>query len=161
MDTKTQLMVVLMAAILLVAGWLAGGSGNVVEAQTGDPLLDLFGENLLDGYEWRMFSENVAGTGGSGGAGAGGESLSGGYRGSVGDAVRATTWLYNAKSGKVYRVYTKCGGDEGTHGCLFAMPVFSGDPAGPVLAEPGYGQRSAGLRALMSCMHPRPCSVHI
>ena len=53
---KVQLTLAALAVTLLVAGWLAGGAGNVAEAQ----------EQVVT-EEWKMFSNNVAGTGGSGG----------------------------------------------------------------------------------------------
>lgn len=127
MNTRTQLTFVLAAILLLLLGWLAGGSGNVVEAQSADPLL-----------EWRMFGGNVAGTGGSGGS----DSLGG----LTGRAVTGATWLYNAKSGKVYRVWEKCNEDDGGgSGCLIAAPVFSADRLDVYLPNPATDNDLPGL----------------
>ena len=114
---KAQLTLAALAVTLLVAGWLAGGAGNVAEAQ----------EQVVT-EEWKMFSNNVAGTGGSGGGA--NEFASGG----TGNPVIGTTWLYNTKTGKVYRVWSGCGegrnGYSGDAGCLFAVQVYSGDRLG-------------------------------
>lgn len=126
MNTRTQLTLALTALALLLAGWLAGGTSNVVEAQSLDALEDAPPER----YEWRMFSGNVAGTGGSGN-GANQFAV-----GRVGDSVYAKTWLYNAKTGKVYRVWERCGGDNGGNGCLSAVPVFSSDRLDVYLPNP-------------------------
>ena len=139
--TKRQRLILLAVAVgSLLVGWLAGGSGNVAEAQTRDPLTDFFegaAADLLQGYEWRMFGGNVAGTGGSGGSG-GSDTLPG-STGIVGRGVYGETYLYNSKTGKVYRVFSQCGGDEGANGCLIAMPVFSADRLDDFLPNPATG----------------------
>lgn len=38
------------------------------------------------------------------------------------------TWVYSAKTGKVYRVRSKCGGSA-DDGCLVPLPVAGGDSA--------------------------------
>ena len=118
---KTQLTLAALAVALLIAGWLAGGAGNVAEAQNQDT-----------GGEWRMFGSNVAGTGGSGGSG---EGL---LRGQVGDPVFGRTWLYNTRTGKVYRIYSgACGNTaDGQNGCMTSIPVWSADRLGDNLPRP-------------------------
>lgn len=130
MNTKTQLTLAL-SVLALLAGWLAGGHGNVVEAQSQDALETA----LLEGYEWRMFGGNVAGTGGSGGSG--GSNTITGSRGSVGLRVTGATWLYNTKTGKIYRVWERCNEEDGGgSGCPIAVPVFSADRLDRYLPNP-------------------------
>ena len=121
--------------IILIAILAVALAGFLPGQKDSDPVIDLLGEALLDRYEWRMFSNNVAGTGGSGGY-SGQNEFAVGSTGDVGKAVIGTTWLYNAKTGKVYRVYTGCGDDEGRYGCLYAMPVFSPDRMDDYLPSP-------------------------
>ena len=98
---------VFLGAVCLLMGWIAGGSKQVVKAQ--ETTGGQFARELLEGSEWRMLS---------------------------GDFVNHT-WLYNAKTGKVYRVLSKCGGDSGQNGCLTALPVFSADRLSEFLPNPG------------------------
>ena len=126
---KSQITFAAIAVVLLVAGWWAGGASNVVEAQSQDALEAA----LLQGYEWRMFGGNVAGTGGSGG----GSDTYAGSTGSVGLPVNGATWLYNTKTGKVYRVWERCNEEDGGgSGCLVAAPVFSADRLDRYLPNP-------------------------
>lgn len=129
MNTKTLLLLAVTAATLLILGWLAGGASNVVEAQSQSEIEAA----LLQGYEWRMFGGNVAGTGGSGGGG--GSELLTGSRGATGNPVIGATWLYNTKTGKVYRVWNRCGDDD-PNGCLTALPVYYGSPLDTYLPNP-------------------------
>ena len=95
---------VLLGAVCLLMGWMvAGGSKQVVKAQetTGEQSAR---ELLEEGYEWRMHSSPTTNA----------------YR---------STWLYNAKTGKVYRVNPSCGpeGGIGGIGCLTPLPVMTMD----------------------------------
>ena len=65
-------------------------------------------ELLEESYEWRMHSS----------------------------ATTARTWLYNADTGKVYRVEFQCADDIGESGCLVALPVFSADRLSTFLPNP-------------------------
>lgn len=150
MNTKTRLTLALTALAFLLAGWLAGGTRNVVEAQSLDRLEDA----LLEGYERRMFSGNVAGTGGTG-SGATEFAV-----GRVGDSVDAKTWLYNTKAGKVYRVWERCGGDNGSNGCLWAVPVFRRDRLGIRTPSTWVRFRGAWLLRRASAPLPPPLAWH-
>ena len=140
MTTRQRTILTATAVACLLLGWLGGGWDDIASAQAPGALEDALGEaaalEILSTYEWRMFGGNVAGTGGSGGSAAGGQSLSSGSTGSVGRSVIGATWLYNTKTGKVYRVLERCAGDEGASGCLFAVPVFSGDRLDDYLPNP-------------------------
>ena len=134
MITKQRTILTATAVACLLLGWFGGGWDDIASAQAPDPLADALGEavalEILSSYEWRMFGGNVAGTGGSAG---GGQSIVGG---STGSAVKGATWLYNTKTGKVYRVFERCAGDEGSSGCLFAVPIFSADRLDDFLPNP-------------------------
>ena len=85
----------------------------------GDNLLNFDEVATLDSYsyEWVMHSNNASGTGQLG-----------------------QTWLYNTKTGKVYRLFEECGskGNEyGQGGCLSALPVWTGDRLADYAPYPG------------------------
>ena len=95
----------------------------------GDDLLDFDNVALLDtySYEWVMHSNNASGTGQLG-----------------------ETWLYNTKTGKVYRLFEQCGpegNEDGQAGCLIALPVWTGDRLGDYAPHPrgsDFGERAIG-----------------
>ena len=91
---------VLVGAVCLLAGWMAGGSRQAVQAQETPG--GQFARGVLGEGEWRMHSDPVTNM----------------HRG---------TWLYNVKTGKVYRVLATCGADGklGADGCLSPLPVLS------------------------------------
>ena len=103
---------VLLGAVCLLMGWIAGGSKQVVKAQetTGGQ----FAGELLEGSEWRMHSPGTT----------------------------VHTWLYNAKTGKVYKVFSTCG--EDSEGCLLAVPVLSADRLSEFLPNPGITPSEPG-----------------
>ena len=67
-------------------------------------------------YEWDMISQHVAGTGGSG-AGQASES-------SAGAPVHGNVFLFNKRTGKVYRFWAGCQ-DDGPNGCLEPLPTVT------------------------------------
>ena len=67
-------------------------------------------------YEWDMISQNVAGTGGSS-AGQASES-------STGEPVHGNVFLFNKRTGKVYRFWAGCEND-GPNGCLEPLPTVT------------------------------------
>lgn len=67
-------------------------------------------------YEWDMISQNVAGTGGSS-AGQGSEA-------SAGEPVHGNVFLFNKRTGKVYRFWAGCEND-GPNGCLEPLPTVT------------------------------------
>ena len=100
---------VALCAFLAVSGWLAG-SHQPVEAQA-----------VSAACEWHMFSENVAGTGGSS---AGQDSIS--FKGSP---VYGTSWIYNGCTGEVQRIFDGCG-DGFENGCVMTLPVVTASGSG-------------------------------
>ena len=75
-----------------------------------------------DTGEWEMFGGNVvalaATAGGSAGSGATAEAGPTFAEGPV--------FIYNTRSGKVYRIFLGCG-DLGKNGCIEALPVMEGE----------------------------------
>lgn len=76
--------------------------------------------------DWVMLSQEVAGSGGTEGQ------------------VHASLFLYNQRSGKVYRVYTDCG-DQRTDGCVVPLPVIDEGLHSTVVPRPQSDD--GGLRA--------------
>lgn len=64
-----------------------------------------------DDYEWEMISQRVAGTGGSGG---------GGFAGISGAPVYGEVFLYNKRTGKVFRYFANCG-ESSPNGCVVPL----------------------------------------
>ena len=80
---------------------------------------------------WEMFSQRVAGTGGTG---------SGGFGGLTGSPVYGTVYLYNRRTGKVFRIFENCGESQ-PNGCMVPLPTLHDTP-GIALPRPqsrGYG----------------------
>ena len=94
---------ILVAAISVLVGWIAGGSRQTVQAREAS------GGQMAG--EWRMHS----------------------------DPTPRRTWLYNVKTGKVYRVLGECAPREklGAEGCLSPLPVLSNTEA--ALRDSGLG----------------------
>lgn len=85
-----------------------------------------------DTYEWEMVSQRVAGTGGSGG---------GAYSvGISGAPVYGTMFLYNKRTGKVFRYFENCG-ETNPNGCVVPLRPLH-DMAGIPLPRP-QGRDSA------------------
>lgn len=110
---KSNLVYIGIAVALSGFGWLAG-SRQHVDAQIVD-------STVPPTCEWRMFSENVAGTGGGGGSSAGQGPI--GSHGSPGRAVYGTSWMYQSCSGEVRRMFDNCGAAY-PDGCAFVLPVL-------------------------------------
>ena len=98
------------ASLVVVLAWL-GGRQNV-EAQSVTT-------GTSTTIEWRMFSQEVAGTGGSSTANEFGSAL-------TGRAVYGIVWLYNTGTGELRRVYTGCG-DNYPDGCSMEVPALVAD----------------------------------
>ncbi len=85
---------------MIVTGMLIGQSTTSTESE----------------YEWDMISQHVAGTGG-GSAGQATEA-------SAGEAVHGYVFLFNRRTGKVYRFWADCDTD-GQNGCLEPLPTVT------------------------------------
>ena len=131
MQTRMTTTLAAVAVLAMLSGWMIGGGAEVAAqgvVPPPPPPAPTSGEERLEGYEWRMFGGNVAGTGGSGGSDL--------LTGSAGHGVHGGAWLYNSRTGKVYRVFNQYGGEDGANGCLLALPVFSADRLGDYLPNP-------------------------
>ena len=82
-------------------------------------------------YEWDMISQNVSGTGGSS-AGQASES-------SAGEPVHGNVFLFNKKTGKVYRFWAGCE-DDGPNGCLEPLPTVTLSATYTVVPTSSSGQ---------------------
>lgn len=74
-----------------------------------------------------MISEEVAGDGGDEGL------------------VHGALFLYNQRSGKVYRVYTDCA-DQGSDGCVVPLPVVDEGVHRTVVPRPQSGNGGVRVR---------------
>ena len=97
---------VLLGAVCLLMGWIVADGSKQV-VRAQETTGEQSARELLEGDEWRMHSAHVS-----------------------------RTWLYNAKTGKVYRVESQCAEDIGKSGCLMALPVFSTDRLSAFLPNP-------------------------
>ena len=108
-------------------------SNGAVDAQTVRNPTTATGTDAepIGPLEWQMFSERVAGTGGGGGAAGGGGSFSNTVQPRTGNPVYGDVWMYNRRTGKIYRVFSQCaesdGGYTGNAGCLIAVRIYSSD----------------------------------
>ncbi len=96
-----------------------------------------------DSNQWEMFSQNVAGTGESGGSSDSSDvpipsAASPGI-------VEGNVFIYNKQTGKVYRVFTGCG-DLGTNGCIEAMPIVQEGQYTRVVPLPQSNGTSSQIR---------------
>ena len=73
--------------------------------------------NTETSADWVMLSQEVAGCGGTEGQ------------------VHASLFLYNQRSGKVYRVYTDCG-EQNADGCAVPLPVLDEGVHATVVPRP-------------------------
>lgn len=110
--TRAQAAVIVALGVLVTA-WLYGQKSST-------DLLDWDEIDQLStrSYEWVMHSNPVGGA----------------------SSQVSQTWLYNTKTGKVYRVFERCGpagDDQGRNGCLSALPVWTGDRIADYAPFPG------------------------
>ncbi len=107
-----------LAVACLLLGLIAGGFAlGIQEQETTTP-------ETTDTLEWEMFSGNIAGYGAAA-AGTGSGSVYAYYPETItvpGGAETASVFLYNKRTGKVYR-YASC--DDGA--CFDALPIQEGD----------------------------------
>ena len=101
----------LLIAIVALGGTLPG----LLLAQTSDDASD-------QNHDWEMFSQNVAAAQSSTASGSE-------YR------VTGSIFLYNKKTGKVFRVFEGCG-ELGQNGCVEAIPVLAEGHLGTLVPAP-------------------------
>lgn len=85
-------------------------SGIITAAAVAGLLLGSSGEGESDQFEWEMFGQQIAVADGQ-------------LQAPAGETVfEGTSFLYNKRTGEVYRVFLGCG-DLGINGCLEVLPV--------------------------------------
>lgn len=122
--TNRNLLLSFVLAGVAVSGIVLGQSMENTEPAVADS----------DAGEWEMFSGNVVALEATGG-------------GSVGSGATAETgptsaegplFIYNTRTGKVYRIFTGCG-DLGVNGCIEALPVVMEGQFTTVVPQPQSG----------------------
>ena len=86
-----------------------------------------------DTGEWEMFSGNVVALEAAGSTSA--------TTGTLTDAPRfaeAPNFIFNTRTGKVYRIFTGCG-DLGVNGCIEALPIVMEGQFTTVVPQPQIG----------------------
>lgn len=81
-----------------------------------------------DTGEWEMFSGNVVALEGTGADSVGTDATS----------AEGPVFIYNTRTGKVYRIFTGCG-DLGINGCIEALPVVMEGQFTTVVPQPQAG----------------------
>ena len=81
----------------------------------------------LDTGEWEMFSGNVVALEATGTTGTQTEKF-----------TEAPNFIFNTRTGKVYRIFSGCG-DLGINGCIEALPIVMEGQYTTVVPEPQIG----------------------
>jgi hypothetical protein len=81
-----------------------------------------------DSGEWEMFSGNVVAL----------EATGGGSTENGAASAEGPVFIYNTRTGKVYRIFTGCG-DLGVNGCIEALPVVMEGQFTTVVPQPQSG----------------------
>lgn len=122
--TNRNLLLSFVLAGVAVSGIVLGQSMEDTDSAAADS----------DTGEWEMFSGNVVALEATGG-------------GLVGSGTTADTgptsaegpvFIYNTRTGKVYRIFTGCG-DLGINGCIEALPVVMEGQFTTVVPQPQSG----------------------
>lgn len=118
--TNRNLLIALVLAGVAVSGIVLGQSMDGSSSETVDS----------DTGEWEMFSGNVVALEATGGGTAATEDTA--------RSVEGPLFIYNTRSGKVYRIFTGCG-DLGVNGCIEALPVVMEGQFTTVVPQPQSG----------------------
>ena len=87
-----------------------------------------------DTGEWEMFSGNIVALEATGGGSVG----SGGTADAAPTSAEGPLFIYNTRTGKVYRIFTGCD-DLGINGCIEALPVVMEGQFSTVVPQPQSG----------------------
>ena len=98
---------------IIAAGLLFGWVKRDVSAQVQDPMPAPANTEV---GEWEMFSDNVAGAGGA-------DSGWSDFPPEPPIGVYGDTYLFNSKTGEIYRIFQDCG-DDGPNGCIVRLPEY-------------------------------------
>lgn len=116
--TNRNLLIAIVLAGVAVSGIVLGQSMDGSSSETVDS----------DTGEWEMFSGNVVALEATGGGGTAGTEAT----------AEGPLFIYNTRSGKVYRIFTGCG-DLGMNGCIEALPVVMEGQFTTVVPQPQSG----------------------
>ena len=112
---------------LLLSFVLAGAAvSGIVLGQSMEDTVS--GAADSDSGEWEMFSGNVVAL----------EAAGGGSTGSEATSAEGPVFIYNTRTGKVYRIFTGCG-ELGVNGCIEALPVVMEGQFTTVVPQPQSG----------------------
>ena len=117
--TNRNLLIALVLAGVAVSGIVLGQSMDGSSSDSVDS----------DSNEWEMFSGNVVALPSAGG---------GSTTGTGSTSVEGPLFIYNTRTGKVYRIFTGCG-DLGVNGCIEALPVVMEGQFSTVVPQPQSG----------------------
>ncbi len=118
--TNRNLLLSIVLAGVAVSGIVLGQSMEDTDSAVADS----------DSDEWEMFSGNVVALEATGGGSTGSEAGPTSAEGPV--------FIYNTRTGKVYRIFTGCG-DLGVNGCIEALPVVMEGQFTTVVPQPQAG----------------------
>lgn len=115
--TNRNLLIAVVLAGVAVSGIVLGQSMDGSSSETVDS----------DTGEWEMFSGNVVALEATGEGSQGSERF-----------VEGPNFIYNTRTGKVYRIFLGCG-DLGVNGCIEALPVVMEGQFTTVVPQPQSG----------------------
>ena len=118
--TNRNLLLSIVLAGVAVSGIVFGQSMEDTDSAVADS----------NAGEWEMFSGNVVALEVTGGGSTGNEAGPTSTEGPV--------FIYNTRTGKVYRIFTGCG-DLGVNGCIEALPVVMEGQFTTVVPQPQSG----------------------
>lgn len=118
--TNRNLLLSLVLAGAAISGIVLGQSMDGTNSASTDS----------DTGEWEMFSGNVVALEAAGGSSSG--------SGTSPTSVEGPLFIYNTRTGKVYRIFTGCG-DLGVNGCIEALPVVMEGQFTTVVPQPQSG----------------------
>ncbi len=122
--TNRNLLLSIVLAGVAVSGIVLGQSMEDTDSAAADS----------DAGEWEMFSGNVVALEATGGS----SIANGATTEPAPTSVEGPVFIYNTRTGKVYRIFTGCG-DLGTNGCIEALPVVMEGQFSTVVPQPQTG----------------------
>ena len=125
--TNRNLLFALVLVGVAVCGMVLGQSMEETMEETQAETPD------SDTGEWEMFSGNVVALAAASSSG------SVNVVGSEVSSAEGPIFIFNTRTGKVYRVFTGCGEDLGVNGCIEALPIVMEGQFTTVVPQPQAG----------------------
>lgn len=126
--TNRNLLFALVLVGVAVCGMVLGQSMEETMEETQAETPD------SDTGKWEMFSGNVVAL-----EAAGTSSATTGTQTDAPRSAEAPNFIFNTRTGKVYRIFTGCGEDLGKNGCIEALPVVQEGQYTTVVPQPQVG----------------------